>query len=406
MYMIILKGMNSMILSEKMSNISSSPTLAIDAKFKKMKADGIDVVGFGTGEPDFDTPDHIKMAAINAITAGFTKYTPASGTMDLRKAVAQKLENDNGVTYAPTDIVISNGAKHALVNAFYAILNDGDEVLIPKPFWVSYPEMVRIAGGVPKFIETTEGTKFKFSAADFEAAITPKTKAIVLNSPSNPTGMVYSEEELKSIADVAVKHNIFVVSDEIYEKLVYGSARHVSIASFGEDIKKLTIIINGVSKSYAMTGWRIGYTASAPEIAKIISNVQSHASSNPCSISQAAALAAISGPQEMVEAMRQEFKVRRDYMVKRINSIPGVSCINPDGAFYVFMSIKDLLGKEIKGKVINNADEFCEWLLECSKVALVPGTGFGADGYVRWSYATSMQNIKEGLDRLEDFLAK
>lgn len=395
-----------MILSEKMSNISSSPTLAIDAKFKKMKADGIDVVGFGTGEPDFDTPDHIKMAAINAITAGFTKYTPASGTMDLRKAVAQKLENDNGVTYAPTDIVISNGAKHALVNAFYAILNDGDEVLIPKPFWVSYPEMVRIAGGVPKFIETTEDTKFKFSAADFEAAITPKTKAIVLNSPSNPTGMVYSEEELKSIADVAVKHNIFVVSDEIYEKLVYGSARHVSIASFGEDIKKLTIIINGVSKSYAMTGWRIGYAASAPEIAKIISNVQSHASSNPCSISQAAALAAISGPQEMVEAMRQEFKVRRDYMVKRINSIPGVSCINPDGAFYVFMSIKDLLGKEIKGKVINNADEFCEWLLECSKVALVPGTGFGADGYVRWSYATSMQNIKEGLDRLEDFLAK
>ena len=276
-----------MILSEKMSNISSSPTLAIDAKFKKMKADGIDVVGFGTGEPDFDTPDHIKMAAINAITAGFTKYTPASGTMDLRKAVAQKLENDNGVTYAPTDIVISNGAKHALVNAFYAILNDGDEVLIPKPFWVSYPEMVRIAGGVPKFIETTEDTKFKFSAADFEAAITPKTKAIVLNSPSNPTGMVYSEEELKGIADVAVKHNIFVVSDEIYEKLVYGSARHVSIASFGEDIKKLTIIINGVSKSYAMTGWRIGYTASAPEIAKIISNVQSHASSNPCSISQA-----------------------------------------------------------------------------------------------------------------------
>lgn len=406
MYMIILKGMNSMILSEKMSNISSSPTLAIDAKFKKMKADGIDVVGFGTGEPDFDTPDHIKMAAINAITAGFTKYTPASGTMDLRKAVAQKLENDNGVTYAPTDIVISNGAKHALVNAFYAILNDGDEVLIPKPFWVSYPEMVRIAGGVPKFIETTEDTKFKFSAADFEAAITSKTKAIVLNSPSNPTGMVYSEEELKSIADVAVKHNIFVVSDEIYEKLVYGTARHVSIASFGEDIKKLTIIINGVSKSYAMTGWRIGYTASAPEIAKIISNVQSHASSNPCSISQAAALAAISGPQEMVEAMRQEFKVRRDYMVERINSIPGVSCINPDGAFYVFMSIKDLLGKEIKGKVINNADEFCEWLLECSKVALVPGTGFGADGYVRWSYATSMQNIKEGLDRLEDFLAK
>lgn len=406
MYMIILKGMNSMILSEKMSNISSSPTLAIDAKFKKMKADGIDVVGFGTGEPDFDTPDHIKMAAINAITAGFTKYTPASGTMDLRKAVAQKLENDNGVTYAPTDIVISNGAKHALVNAFYAILNDGDEVLIPKPFWVSYPEMVRIAGGVPKFIETTEETHFKFSAEDFEAAITPKTKAIVLNSPSNPTGMVYSEEELKSIADVAVKHNIFVVSDEIYEKLVYGTARHVSIASFGEDIKKLTIIINGVSKSYAMTGWRIGYTASAPEIAKIISNVQSHASSNPCSISQAAALAAISGPQEMVEAMRQEFKVRRDYMVERINKIPGVSCINPDGAFYVFMSIKDLLGKEIKGKVINNADEFCEWLLECSKVALVPGTGFGADGYVRWSYATSMQNIKEGLDRLEGFLAK
>lgn len=393
-----------MILSERMKKISSSPTLAIDAKFKKMKADGIDVVGFGTGEPDFDTPVHIKEAAIAAINAGFTKYTPASGTLDLKKAVAKKLLNDNGVEYAPTDIVVSNGAKHALVNAFYAILNDGDEVLIPTPYWVSYPEMVRIAGGVPKFIETTEETLFKFSAQDFKNAITPKTKAIIVNSPSNPTGMVYSEEELREIAKVAVENNIFVISDEIYEKLIYGDKKHVSIASFNEDIKKLTIIINGVSKSYAMTGWRIGYTASDSAIAKIIANVQSHASSNPCSISQAATLAAIEGPQDTVEEMRVEFEKRRNYMVERINNIDGVSCKMPDGAFYVFMNIKNVLGKELKGKVVNTTDEFCEWLLECNKVALVPGTGFGAEGYVRWSYATSMENIKEGLDRLEDFL--
>jgi len=283
-------------------------------------------------------------------------------------------------------------------------LNEGDEVLIPTPFWVSYPEMVRIAGGVPKFIETTEAASFKFSAADFEKAITPKTKAIIVNSPSNPTGMVYTEEELRAIADIAVKNNIFVISDEIYEKLIYGETKHVSIASFGDDIKKLTIIINGVSKSYAMTGWRIGYTASAPEITKIIANVQSHASSNPCSISQAATLAAVSGPQDTVEEMRLEFLKRRDYMVERINKINGVSCVKPDGAFYVFMNIKNVLGKEIMGKMINTTDEFCEWLLECNKVALVPGTGFGAEGYVRWSYATSMENIKEGLDRLEDFL--
>lgn len=395
-----------MVLSERMSNISSSPTLAIDAKFKKMKADGIDVVGFGAGEPDFDTPEHIKNAAVEAINRGFTKYTPASGTMNLRAAIAGKLQRENGVKYAPTDIVVSNGAKHALVNAFYAILNDGDEVLIPSPFWVSYPEMVRIAGGVPKFIETTEDAHFKFSAADFETAITPKTKAIIINSPSNPTGMVNTEEELKSIADVAVKHGIFVISDEIYEKLIYGDIKQVSIASFNDEIKNLTIIINGVSKSYAMTGWRIGYTASRPEIAKIISNVQSHASSNPCSISQAAALAAIDGPQDTVEAMRKEFMARRDYMVERINKIDGVSCVRPDGAFYLFMNIKNLLGTEIKGKKINNSEEFCEWLLECNKVALVPGSGFGAEGYVRWSYATSMDNIKEGLDRLESFLEK
>ncbi len=394
-----------MNLSDRMSKISASPTLAIDAKFKKMKADGIDVVGFGTGEPDFDTPAHIKEAAVKAIEGGMTKYTPAAGTLDLRKAIADKLLKENNVKYAPTDIVVSNGAKHALVNAFYAILNEGDEVIIPTPFWVSYPEMVRIAGGTPVFLETTEQSGFKFSAKDFENAITPKTKALVLNSPSNPTGMVYNEQELREIADVAVKHNIFVISDEIYEKLMYGDAKHVSIASFNDDIKKLTIIINGVSKSYAMTGWRIGYTACEPEIAKIISNVQSHASSNPCSISQAAALAAITGPTDTIETMRVEFEKRRNYMVERINSIDGVSALVPDGAFYVFMNIKDVMGKEIKGKMINNGDEFCEWLLECNKLALVPGGGFGAEGYVRWSYATSMENIKEGLDRLEDFLA-
>ena len=394
-----------MKLSVKSQTISPSPTLAIDAKYKEMLANGIDVVGFGAGEPDCDTPDHIKNAAIEAIKSGFTKYTPAVGTLDLRKAICKKFLDDNGLTYGVGDIVVSNGAKHSLINVFSAILNPGDEVIIPAPFWVSYPEMVKIADGVPVTLDTTEENGFKFTAEQFAKSITPKTKAIVMNSPSNPTSMIYTESELRAIAKVAVENNIFVVSDEIYEKLVYDGNEHISIATFGEDIKKLTIIVNGVSKSHAMTGWRIGYTASTPEIAKIMGNVQSHAASNPCSISQVAATAALNGPQDSIEEMKKEFVTRRNYMVDRINSIDGVSCLKPEGAFYVMMNITKLFGKEINGKVINTSDDFCDALLENNKVALVPGSGFGAEGYVRWSYATSMKNIENGLNRLEEFLA-
>lgn len=393
-----------MELSRKALQVSASPTLAIDAKFKAMKADGIDVIGFGCGEPDFDTPENIKEAAIKAIRDGQTKYTPASGTLDLKKAICEKLKRDNGLDYTPANIVVSNGAKHSLMNAFDAIINPGDEIIVPAPYWVSYTEMIKMADGVPVIIETKEEDGFEFTPEQLKAAITPKTKALVLNSPSNPTGMLYEEDKLRKIAEIIVENDIFVVSDEIYENLIYDGKKHVSIASFNEEIKDRTIIINGVSKSYAMTGWRIGFTAANAQVTKAMANMQSHAASNPSSISQAAALEAYNGTQDTVEEMRKVFEERRNYMVERINSINGVSCKNPEGAFYVMMNIKDIFGREIGGKVINTSDDFCEVLLEKSLVALVPGSGFGCEGYVRWSYATSMENIVKGLDRLEEFL--
>ena len=391
------------MLSIKAESISPSPTLAIDSKFKEMKANGEDVVGFGCGEPDFDTPVHIKNAAIKAINDGFTKYTPAAGTMELRKAVAKKFLTENSLSYEPSQIVISNGAKHSLLNAFMAILNPGDEVIIPAPFWVSYPELVKLADGVPVTINTYEANDFKATAEDFKKALTPKTKAIVLNSPSNPTGMVYTKEELEKIADFAVNNNLYVISDEIYEHLIY-EGEHISIASFNDKIKDLTIVINGVSKTFAMTGWRIGYAAASPKIAKIMSNVQSHASSNPNSIAQAATVAALEGGMETVQEMKAEFKKRRDHMVSVINSIDNVSCKMPNGAFYIMMNIEKLFGKALYNKTINNADDFAELFLEKAKVAVVPGTGFGDTRYVRWSYATSMENIEAGLLRLKKFL--
>ncbi len=394
-----------MDLSVKNMGISPSPTLSIDAKFKQMIADGEDVVGFGAGEPDFDTPQYIKDAAIKAINDGVTKYTPAAGTLALRKAIAKKFKEDNGIDYEPAQIVVSNGAKHSLINAMMAILNPGDEVLVPTPFWVSYSEMIKIADGVPKFIETTEEDNFKFTPAQLEQAISPKTKALILNSPSNPTGMVYTKEELIQIADICVKNNIIVIADEIYEKLIY-DGEHISIASLGDEIKDLTITINGVSKSYAMTGWRIGYAAANPKIAKIMSNIQSHAASNPNSIAQAATVAALEGPQEELESMRKVFEERRNHMVKRINAIDGVSCIMPQGAFYIMMNITKLIGKTISGVKIDSADTFAEAFLEKAKVAVVPGGGFGAEGFVRWSYATSLDNINKGIDRLEKFLSE
>ena len=395
-----------MELSIKALSISPSSTLAIDAKAKKMKAEGIDIIGFGAGEPDFDTPTHIKEAAKKAIDEGFTKYTPASGTLELKQAICNKFKKDNGLDYKPSNIVVSNGAKHSLVNAFQAICNPGDEVIITTPAWVSYPEMVKLANAVPVFINTTEEEGFKFTIDKLEKAITDKTKAIIMNSPSNPTGMIYSEEELKAVADLAVSKGIYVISDEIYEKLIYDGYKHVSIASFNDKIKDLTIVVNGVSKSYSMTGWRIGYTASNEQIAKVMSNMQSHATSNPNSIAQKAALAALEGPQEIIDTMAAEFVKRRDYMVDRINSIEGLSCIKPNGAFYVMMNISKIIGKELGGVVIKGSDSFADVLLEKANVALVPGSGFGTDIHVRLSYATSMENITEGLNRIEKFLNK
>lgn len=390
-------------VAKKASAVSPSSTLAIDAKFKSMRAQGLDVVGFGAGEPDFDTPQHIKDAAIEAIMAGKTKYTPASGTPELKQAICRKFKRDNNLDYTPANIVVSNGAKHSLVNVFGAICDPGDEVIIPSPYWVSYPEMVKLADGVPVILATTQENGFKFSIDDLKATITPKTRAIVINSPSNPTGMVYSEDELRAIARVAVENNIYVVSDEIYEHLSYDQ-KPVSIASFNDEIRDLTIIVNGVSKTYAMTGWRIGYTASNEKLAKVMSNVQSHATSNPNTIAQAATICALDGPMDTIDEMKKAFEQRRNYMVERINSIEGVSCLKPGGAFYVMMNISKIFGRKIAGEIINSSDDFADAFLEKAKVAVVPGSGFGAEGYVRWSYATSMENIKEGLDRLEKFL--
>lgn len=392
------------MLSQKAMGISPSATLAIDAKFKEMKANGEDVVGFGAGEPDFDTPQHIKDAAIRAIMDNKTKYTPAAGTIELRKAVVKKFKEENGLDYKHTNIVISNGAKHSLVNAFMAICNPGDEVIIPAPFWVSYPEMVKIADGVPVIVNAAEENNFKVSANQIRDAITEKTKAIIINSPSNPTGMVYTREELKEIAELAVEKNIYVISDEIYEHLIY-EGEHISIASLGDEIKNLTIVINGVSKTYAMTGWRIGFAAANDEIAKIMSNIQSHATSNPNSVAQAAATAALEGGMDEVLRMKRHFEKRRNFMAEMINETDLVSCLVPHGAFYIMMNIKNLIGKELYGKVIKNADDFAELFLLKAKVAVVPCTGFGAPEYVRWSYATNMDNIVEGIERLKKFLA-
>jgi len=390
-------------VSKKGSAVSASPTLAIDSKFKAMKAEGLDAVGFGTGEPDFDTPDHIKQAAVEALNKGITKYTPASGTMDLKKAIVRKLKRENNLEYEPTDIVVSNGAKHSLMNIFTAILNPGDEVIVPAPYWVSYPEMVKLADGVPVILETTEENDFKFTLDDLKNAMTEKTVALVLCSPSNPTGSVYSKDELIKIADFAVENKLIIISDEVYEHLIY-EGETVSIASLGEEIKNQTITVNAMSKTYAMTGWRIGYTASPTHIAKAMSNIQSHATSNPNSIAQAASIAALDGGLESVYKMKEEFLKRRNYMYERINAIKGISCRMPKGAFYIMMNISKIKGKTIDGVKINTSDDFCSLLLEKKLVALVPGSGFGADDFVRWSYAADMNSIKKGLDRLEDFL--
>lgn len=395
-----------MDLSLKMSDIKPSSTLAITAKAKQMKADGKDIVGFGAGEPDFDTPDHIKEAAIEAINKGLTKYTPATGLVDLKKAICNKLKKDNGVTYDVSNIVVSNGAKHSLTNAFMALLNPEDEVIVPAPFWLSYPQMIKMAGGKPIIITTKKENNYKVTITELKAVLTNKTKAIILNSPSNPTGMVYSKEELEEIANFAIDNNLYVISDEIYEKLIYDNNKHISIASLGEEIYKRTIIINGVSKGYAMTGWRIGYAAAPIEIAKIMGNMQSHATSNPNTIAQMASLAAIAGSQQCVEDMKKHFEERRNYMVERLSSFSNISFIKPEGAFYVFIDISDVVGKKAYGQVIQDAKVLADLLLEHKSVALIPCGDFGFDNHIRLSYAIGIDSIKKGLDRIEEFLTK
>ena len=386
--------------------IQASTTLAIDAMFKQMKADGIDVIGFGAGEPDFNTPDNIKAAAIKAIEENKTKYTPAAGIMELRKAACDRLRADCGLEYEPTQIVVASGAKHNVFVALQALVNPGDEVILPAPFWVSYYELIKMAGGVPVIVNATEEEDFKMTAEKLAAAVTPKTKALILNNPSNPTGMMYTKAELEAIADICVKNEIYVISDEIYYGLVYDGREFTSFASLGDEVKELTILVNGVSKSYAMTGWRIGYTASNAKLAKVMSNFLSHSTSAPSSVSQWAAVEALTGPQEGIRAMRDEFEKRRNYIVERMNKIEGVSCLNPEGAFYVMMNIEKLIGRKFGEIEITDSDSFAKAFLEQGLVAVVPCSGFGSPNFVRWSYATSMENIKAGLDRLEKFLAQ
>lgn len=395
-----------MILSEKAEKISPSLTLAITAKAKEMKKQGIDVISFGAGEPDFDTPDNIKKAAIKAIESGYTKYTPASGINELKEAIIEKFKKDNKLSYKLNQILVSTGAKQCLSNVFQAILNPGDEVLVPIPYWVSYPELIKLSDGIPVFVECKSKNNFKYAIEDLEKAVSNKTKAIVINSPNNPTGAVYSKEELLNILEFAKKHDILIISDEIYEKLIYGNNTHISIASLNEDGFKRTIVINGVSKSYSMTGWRIGYAAGDEKIIKLMSSIQSHTTSNPTSISQFAALEALTGPQDDLEQMIKEFAKRKDYAVSRINSIDGLSCISPEGAFYIMINVSACYGKSINNMAISSSQTFADALLSEEKVAVIPGIAFGLDEFVRISYATSIEQITEGLNRIEKFISK
>ena len=391
-------------LAQIASAVQASSTMAIDALAKQMKAEGIDVIGFGAGEPDFNTPDHIKAAADKAIAENVTRYTPASGTLALKEAVCKRMHEDCGADYKPSQVVVTSGAKHCVYLALRALVNPGDEIILPAPFWVSYLELIKMAGATPVVVTAEESAGFKMTAEQLAAAITPNTKALILNNPSSPTGMVYSREELEAIVQVCVEKDIYVISDEIYYGLLYDGVQSISVAALGGEIKERTILINGVSKSYAMTGWRIGYLLSNEKIAKVMSNFVSHSTGSPCAVSQAASVAALLGPQDCVEEMRQAFEERRNYIVERMNRIDGVSCIKPEGAFYIMMNMEKLIGRTIHGELIQNSDDFSTAFLKHGLVATVPGSGFGAPNFVRWSYATSLDNIKKGLDRLEAFL--
>lgn len=394
-----------MELSKRAMSIKASTTMAISSKAAELKAAGLDVVSFGAGEPDFNTPAHIGQAGIDAIHNGQTRYTAAAGLPELRKAVCDKLKKDNGLEYEPAQVIISNGAKHSLINTFMAILNEGDEVIIPAPFWLSYSEMVRIAGGVPVIIHTKKENKFMMTKEELENAYTEKTKAVVLTSPSNPTGQVMGRADLEMIAAFAISHDILVISDEIYEKLIYDEGKqHISIASLSKEIYDRTIVINGVSKSYAMTGWRIGYAAAPLPIAKLMASLQSHMASNPNTIAQMATITALNGPQDCVAEMCVEFKKRRDYIFEREEAIPLLSALKPEGAFYLFVDVSGTYGKSYAGQEIKTAADFASILLDQKYVAVVPCADFGMPDYIRLSYATSMELIKKGMDRIEEMV--
>jgi aspartate aminotransferase len=383
-------------LAQRTAALTPSLTLAIDAKAKKLKAEGIDVCGFGAGEPDFDTPQHVKDAAVAALAAGFTKYTPSSGTPELRAAIAEKLKTDNGLDYKPSQVIVNCGAKHSCYNVIVATCQAGDEVIIPAPYWLSYPEMVKLADASPVIVETTEASGFKITPEQFREAMTPATKLIILNSPGNPTGAVYSREELQALAEVALEEDILMLSDEIYEKIAYDGVQPASLAALGEQVYDLTITVNGFSKAYAMTGWRLGYLAAPEPIAAAIDSIQSHSTSNPTSFAQKGALAALKGDQSFIGKMVEAFAERRAYMYDRLTKIPGVTCVKPMGAFYMLPNISSF--------GLNSTD-FASKLLDEQKVALVPGIAFGSDAHVRLSYACSMENIQKGLDRIEAFCA-
>ena len=395
-----------MKLSKRVSNIKPSPTLEITERAAAMKAEGIDIIGFGAGEPDFDTPEHIKKAAVDALKKGYTKYTPVSGVNALKDAIIAKLQRDNRLTYNREEVIVSCGAKHTLYNLAQAMFEEGMEVIIPAPYWVSYPDIVLLAGGTPVFVDTTEEEGFLLTAEKFERAITKRTKAVILNYPSNPTGATYDLDTLEEIAKVAVRHNIFVISDEIYEKILYTDIHHVSIASLNEKIKELTVVVNGLSKAYSMTGWRLGYAAGQKELISAMNNIQSQSTSNPTSFAQYGGVDALNGSQDEVIKMREEFKKRRDYIVRRLKMMRGVSCFNPAGAFYVFPKISFYYGKSFKGHTIKNSLDMSDYLLREGRVSVVPGAAFGADDYLRLSYATSMKNIEGGLSRIEEALEK
>ena len=393
-----------MSISRRAQGIEPSPTLTITAKAKSMRAEGIDVIGFGAGEPDFDTPDHIKKAAIKALEEGFTKYTAVGGIDELKDAVIRKFKRDNGLDFDRAQILISCGGKHCLYNLAQALFDTGDEVIIPSPYWVSYPPIVTLANATPVILETTEENGFRMDPDELRRTITKRTKALVLNSPCNPTGTTYTESELRAIADIIVEKGIYVISDEIYEKIVYDALKYVSIASLGEEIKERTLIVHGVSKTYSMTGWRIGFVAGPSFIIEAMNKIQGQSTSNPTSISQKASQEALNGPQGIIQVMVGEFQKRRNYIIDRLNSLEGISCVKPVGAFYAFPNFSGYLGKSFRGKPIRDSMDLADYLLDVARVAVVPGAAFGAEGFERFSFATSMENIEKGMDRVEDAL--